>query len=92
VTDPAAAILALSDSGVPPSQIAAALSLRPGPVYSVLRVHRPDRPRSARRCTSEKRQQVLFLTTQGVRPGRVAVLLGVSRQYCYRILKKAAEP
>lgn len=83
------AILELADAGHTPGAIAAALNLTTGRVYATLRAHRPDRVRSPRTRTSEKPGQVLFLAAQGVRPGRIAVLLGISRAYVYRVLAES---
>ena len=80
-----ASILSRADEGEPVAAIAESLSVTPGVVYGVLREHRPERTRSPRKLTSEKRPMVLGLLGAGIKPSRVAELAGVTRQYVYRI-------
>ncbi len=81
-------ILALAD--VRPllsvEDIAARVNLGQGRIYALLRQHRPNRPRHPRRRTSELPAQVRGLTAKGIGPARIAALLGVTRQYVYKIL------
>lgn len=82
-------ILRLADAGVLVATIAAAVALTPGRVYALLRVHRPDRQRTPRPCTSDKPRAIRGLAGEGIRPARIAALLGVRRQYVYRVLGEA---
>lgn len=79
-------ILALSDAGKTPAQIAAALPVKIGTVYAALREHRPARKCAPRTRTSAKRVQILGLLGQGITASRVAFLTDVSDKYVYRIL------
>lgn len=83
-----AAILAASDAGKYPAEIASDLKRSTGYVYSTLRQHRPNRPRKARQATSDTPRMVRGLAAQGIVVERIAVLCGCSKQYCYRILKE----
>jgi uncharacterized protein YggE len=85
-----AAILAAHDAGNDAQQIADALPVSLGYVYGVLRKARPTRPRKARTATSDTPRMVRGLAAQGIVVERIAVLCGVSKQYCYRILADAA--
>jgi hypothetical protein len=82
-------ILAAADAGTPVADIAAANKLSAGRVYSILREHRPDRARKARRTTSDIPRKVRGLKAKGMAPTRVAFLLGVTPAYVYRILSEA---
>jgi hypothetical protein len=81
-------ILFLLDQGLTPAQIAAALGLKVGKVYAVLRKERPGRTRAPRSRTSAKRALVIALAQAGVGATRIAVLCEVSRAYVYRILQE----
>ena len=81
-----AEILALSDQQTPVDQLATAYDLSPSQVYTILREHRPDRARKARRRSSEKRDMILGLSAKGHEPERVAFLAGCSKAWVYRIL------
>lgn len=87
--DSTAEILRLADRDTSVSDIADHLALTPGRVYTVLRQHRPDRPRKSRRETSELRPKILGLHDRGIKPSRIAFLLECSRAYVYRILDAA---
>lgn len=76
-------ILSLSDQGDPPAAIATSLSVSLSTVYAVLRAHRPKRGRAAREKTSEVRARVQALAAYDA--GTVAILVGCSTQYVYRI-------
>lgn len=79
-------ILSRFDAGDAPDAIATTLSLSIGTVYAVLRRHRPHRRRKARARPVGKREQILGLVARGHKVARVAELVGVSRQYAYRVL------
>lgn len=78
------AILRDSDAGARVDDLAKRYELDPSAVYRILREHRPDRPRSARRRVSNLPAKIEALAGAGSKPARVAELLGVSRQYVYR--------
>jgi hypothetical protein len=83
-------IIALSDKGKFPAEIAAALDIPAGRVYHVLREERPKRERKPRERTSNKRPKVLELHRQGNQAGANCLrAAGVSRAYVYRILGEA---
>lgn len=86
-------ILALADAGHTPAEIVSLLDtpVSLSTVYTVLRANRPNRPRSARRRTSSKPDQIRALVASGVACSRVTALLGVTRQYVYRVVKEGAE-
>lgn len=85
-------ILSLSDAGHPPDAIAHSLALSPTTVYAVLREHRPARPRKVRARTSDLPYRIRGLRGCGIKPARIAVLLGCSRAYVYRILGEPIPP
>jgi len=78
-------ILRMADAGESVDIIATAVGLKPGRVYMLLREHRPERRRKRRR-TSDIPRQVLILHSTGIKPRRIAFLLGVTRAYIYRVL------
>lgn len=80
-------ILVRSDNGEHPGEIAEALDVTPGRVYAVLRQHRPNRKRKPRRRTSEKPAQIRALAAKGIKQGRIADLLDVTRQYVSKELR-----
>ena len=80
-------ILALSDAGHAPADIASRLDVPISTVYSILRRHRPDRPRKPRRRTSDLPYKIRTLASRGIAPQRIAVLMEVSRAYVYRVLR-----
>jgi transposase len=84
-----AAILSLHDAGKHPAEIAASLPVSLGYVYGVLRQHRSNRTRKARTSTSDTPRMVRGLAAQGIVVERIAVLVGCSRAYVYRILGAA---
>jgi DNA invertase Pin-like site-specific DNA recombinase len=84
-------IIALSDKGKFPAEIAAALDIPAGRVYHVLRAERPKRERKPRERTSNKRPKVLALHDKGIKPARIAFVLRVSRAYVYRILSELSQ-
>lgn len=86
MTHTCAQILTLSDAGKHPDEIAAALTLSPSTVYTVLRTQRPDRKRKPRAVTSELPCRIRWLAGRGHKPARIAVMLQVSRAYIYRVL------
>lgn len=81
-----ATILAAFDAGTLPRDLCA--TYPKGVVYSVLRQHRPDRTRAPRRKTSLLPSQARALAKEGMRPARVAGVLGISRAYAYRLCQK----
>jgi DNA invertase Pin-like site-specific DNA recombinase len=81
-------IVARSDDGQDPAQIAAALGVSRSWVYKTLRAERPRRKRKARIATSQKRVQIVGLRAQGIKPVRIAQLLGCTRAYVYRVLSE----
>lgn len=85
------AILERHDAGQSADAIAAAECVSAGYVYSTLREHRPDRPRKARRHTSDKPRLIAGLAAQGIKVARIAVALGVSAAYVYRHKNGEAE-
>jgi hypothetical protein len=91
MTPKVADIVARSDSGEQPDAIAVAVGLRPGRVYAVLREHRPDRQRKPRTRTSAVPDKVRGLASTGMLPARIAMLLGVKRQYVYKILSEGTQ-
>lgn len=90
VTPTAAAILERHDRGETVSAIADAEKVSASFVYSVLRDQRPERPRKARAATSDKPRLIAGLAAQGIKPARIAVVLGVSRAYVYRHLGESS--
>lgn len=82
-------IVARSDKGHAPGAIAEALGVSLTHVYNALREHRPKRERAARPCTSVVRKQIWALHKKENGAATIAGLLGVSRQYVYRILAEA---
>lgn len=79
-------ILAAADAGTDVATLARTYSLSISATYALLREHRPDRQRKARRRSSEKRDIILGLSAKGHEPERVAFLVGCSRAWVYRIL------
>lgn len=89
MNDTADKILAMFDSQHHAEQIAAALGVTKGRVYAVLREHRPDRERKPRRRVSALPARIRgYHSGHGIEPSRIAVLLGVSRQYVHKILSQ----
>lgn len=84
-------ILALSDAGSHPADIATALSVSPSYVYTILREHRPDRERKPRACTSNKPDQIRALFKVNKNAARTAKLLKCSRAYVYRHIEGMRE-
>lgn len=84
--DKLADVLARADRGDRVEDIATAADVTIGYVYGVLREHRPDRKRTPRARTSEKRSQIRIYHAAGIKPVRIAELLKVKRQYVYRII------
>lgn len=83
-----AAILQRHDAGELVAAIATAESCSQGYVYGVLREHRPKRKRKPRKCTSDKPAQIRGLAAT-MKPPRIAVVLGISEAYVYRVLSEA---
>jgi DNA-binding CsgD family transcriptional regulator len=81
-------VLALADRSKSVAEIAVELEISPGYVYSVLREHRPDRPRKAHRTRSDKPSRIAMLHLQGAHPDDIGERLGVSRSYVYRHLPR----
>ncbi len=79
-------ICRLSDAGTPVAAIAEVVGLTQGRVYALLREYRPNRPRALRGRTSDKPRAIEGLNRLGFKPARIASLLGVKRQYVYRVL------
>ena len=59
--------------------------------YSILRRHRPDRPRKMRRRTSDMPYKICTLAARGIAPQRIAILMDVSRAYVYKVLRPPSE-
>lgn len=87
MTTPLPPLLALSDAGHAPADIASRLDVPISTVYSILRRHRPDRPRKPRLRTSDMPYKIRTLAAAGIAPPRIAILMQVSRTYVYRVLK-----
>lgn len=79
-------ILTRADRGEPVTKIADALSLSPGYIYGVLRAERPKRQRKARETTSDMPRMIRGLQRAGLKPARIAVVLGITRQYVSKVL------
>ena len=77
-------ILARHDKGQPVKEISRALDVSSGFIYRVLRDLRPNRKRKPREKTSDVPRMIAGLAKQGIKPARVAVVLGVTRAYVYR--------
>lgn len=86
-----AAVLRLLDSGHTPAQILATLPISRHALYRTLRAERPRRKRAPRRL-SLPAAQMLGLHEAGIGPVRIGELVGVRRQYVYRILKAKTGP
>jgi hypothetical protein len=71
--------------------IAAAEGCGFGYVYSVLREHRPKRPRQPRTRTSEKRKLILGLLATGFAARQVAKMTKCSPAYVYALIKQEEE-
>ncbi len=87
-TTPVSKILTRHDRGESVATIAAALSLSPGYIYGVLRRERPKRQRKARVTTSDLPRMIVGLHRQKIKPARIAVVLGITRQYVSKVLTK----
>lgn len=88
MTPLASDIVARSDAGEHPDQIAATLpGCTLGYVYTVLREYRPRRKRKPRRCTSDIPDKVRALDGAGIKQARIAFLLGITRAYVSKILR-----
>jgi hypothetical protein len=81
-------ILKRHDKGEHVAEIAAALDVTAGYVYGILREHRPKRRRKPRRSTSDNPRMIAGLFKQDIPPGRIAVVLGVSRAFVYAELAR----
>lgn len=81
-------ILTAADRNTPVADIAATVELTPGRVYAILRRERPRRKRKERRRTSDKPAMIRGMAGEGIKPARIALVLGVSRAYVYRILSE----
>jgi DNA invertase Pin-like site-specific DNA recombinase len=82
-------ILRLSDSGMPVAAIAEAAQLTQRRVYAILRENRPNRSRTPRKRTSDKPREILGLYERNINPAQIALVLGVTRSYVYRVLGEA---
>lgn len=82
------AILKRHDAGETVEEIRTAEGCGFGHVYSVLREHRPNRPRKPRTRTSEKRKLILGLLAGGIKAPRVAFLASCTPAYVYKILEE----
>lgn len=74
-----------------PAEIAKRLLLPLPLVYRVLRLHRPDRPRTPRRRTSLVRPKALALHAEGYSVAAIAGLLKVDEVLVYRYLKETKQ-
>lgn len=81
-------ILSIHDAGNTPAQIATSLSVSLSTVYATLRQHRPGRSRAPRTRSSTVRARVLSLAAYDA--GTVAMLVGVSAAYVYRLRAEGA--
>lgn len=81
------ALLAHHDAGATVADLVRESGMGQTRVYALLKAHRPDRKRTRRR-TSSVPAKVRGLVASGIKPARVAVLLGVSRAYVYACLKQ----
>lgn len=79
-------ILWRADAGITPAVIAETVGLPLAKVYRVLRLHRPDRPRTPRRRTSLVRPKALALHAEGLSVAAIAARLKVDEAWVYRIL------
>ena len=79
-------ILKRHDKGEDVATIAKALGVSAGYVYSALREHRPRRARKPRATTSDIPRMIRGMADQGIAQSRIAVVLGISRQYVSRVL------
>jgi transposase len=84
-------ILALADRGQSADAIAAAVERSAGYVYSVLREHRPDRPRKVHKTRSDLPRKIAALHLAGKETVAIAEKLAVSRAYVYRHLPRGRE-
>jgi len=84
--------LALADAGATVPQLCAASGLKPTRVYALLREHRPGRPRKPRRRTSDVPMKIRGLVATGIKPTRVAFLLGITPAYVYKVLGERPAP
>jgi hypothetical protein len=81
------AFLTAADQGADVPTLCSAFDLGQTRAYELLREYRPDRPRKARRRTSAIPAKVLALHEIGTPAKRIALLLGVTPVYVWRILK-----
>lgn len=81
-------ILALADRNKSVEEIAKALYVSPGYVYSILRAARPDRARKKHKTRSDKPSQIAMMHLQGKEAVAIADRLGISRAYVYRHLPR----
>lgn len=79
-------ILTFFDTDFTPYEISIALSLPLAKVYRVLRLHRPDRPRTPRRRTSLVRPKALALHAEGLSIAKIAALCQVDEAWVYRLV------
>jgi len=85
-----ATVLRLADAGATVQAMCSQSGLKTGRVYAILRQHRPERPRQARRRTSDVPDKVRALHATGAKPSRIAFVLDVTPAYVYAILKRTA--
>jgi hypothetical protein len=78
--------LALADGGADADELRTRSGLEKSRVYGLLREHRPNRQRKARRQTSRVPEAVRALSALPTEPQRIAYLLGVTPSYVYQIL------
>jgi hypothetical protein len=80
------AILKRHDAKQSAQEIAAALDVSMSYVYATLRSERPNRKRKTHPKRSDLPRMIAGLHGQGIPQSRIAVVLGVSRQYVSRVL------
>lgn len=81
-------ILKKHDEGKDVATIAAALDVSAGYVYGVLRQFRAKRKRKPRKSTSDIPRMIHGMAKEGIAQSRIAVVLGVSRQYVSAVLAR----
>lgn len=82
-----ARVLELFDSGMCAPGIAEHIRYHVGTVYSILRVHRPGRPRK-QRVKSPKARAIRILYENGFYQSEIARIVSKSRQYVSAVLHR----
>lgn len=80
-------IVARSDRGEHPAEIAAAVGVGLSRVYTILQKHRPDRERKPRVRNGQVRKDITFdLRVTKLSPAQIAAKRGCTRQYVYKLM------